>query len=403
MNEIDKAIDWLKSSPMQRMSLGSRELFHSDFLAWLFETYPAALKPVFGIELTNCVAEREKYNLDLVIRESKQADPVIIIENKVKNYPDKLQLNRYAQKFLKVNKRVLLTLMEPSFNPKNLKLPWEIIRYCELSKALKKWATSTNIASNHSQYIFDYIALTGNLSIVAREYFDSVQIEKSDFWFRDDQANHLMEIGFTQSYRKLQAQTFLSAMVKRVQRFAKDKGLLFTFCDEDMPEGSPDYVIVRWDLFNNTPCATFVPKLGSGHNDTGFEIQLQGTQYRRLTYSNVYRDFVGVRRTEEEAYNRLWSAIDKNGGRRWLIDRELKKDKRGKYFLVGGARRSTSMRGNLCQYKPNVVYQYINISADGMEDTLALSDLPSEICNDLGLAFSLLKEKMGVATSKTEQ
>ena len=39
-HELDQIIDGLKQSPLFQLSLASKELFHSNFLAWLCVTYP---------------------------------------------------------------------------------------------------------------------------------------------------------------------------------------------------------------------------------------------------------------------------------------------------------------------------------------------------------------------------
>ncbi|MEJ2017316.1 MAG: hypothetical protein P8X51_03185, partial [Maritimibacter sp.] len=163
MNDLDGAVDWLKTSPMQRMSLGSRELFHSDFLSWLFETYPTALGPVFGLHLNGCKVEREKQNLDLVVRETHTSPPVLIIENKMKSYPDREQLERYNAKFPETKKRVLLTLVAPTFDMPDW---WETLLYRELADQLRGWFSGANVAAEHRQYVEDYVALIGHLSTV---------------------------------------------------------------------------------------------------------------------------------------------------------------------------------------------------------------------------------------------
>jgi hypothetical protein len=48
IREITNIIDTLKKSPLFNLSLTSRELFHSNFLAWLAETYPREVGQVFS-------------------------------------------------------------------------------------------------------------------------------------------------------------------------------------------------------------------------------------------------------------------------------------------------------------------------------------------------------------------
>jgi hypothetical protein len=64
----------LSRNPLRHLSLGSKELFHSNFLAWLAETYPEHLAAAFeqligtGDPGTRPVVERENHHLDLVLR-----------------------------------------------------------------------------------------------------------------------------------------------------------------------------------------------------------------------------------------------------------------------------------------------------------------------------------------------
>src|SRR5690606_11692082 len=86
-------IESLQSSALFRLSLSSKELFHSNFLAWLFEMYPKASGHALSPYIKNknvSIKEkegvkREKRNRDLTIHFDN--GEVLIIENKVKSLP----------------------------------------------------------------------------------------------------------------------------------------------------------------------------------------------------------------------------------------------------------------------------------------------------------------------------
>lgn len=61
----------LKQDPMFAMSLGSKELFHSNLLGWFIENYPAVAEGVTGASGPVAVA-REKQNTDLLIRSDER-------------------------------------------------------------------------------------------------------------------------------------------------------------------------------------------------------------------------------------------------------------------------------------------------------------------------------------------
>jgi hypothetical protein len=84
---LAQIIEALKASPLFSLSLSSKELFHSNFLAWLCETYPV----IVGRLLSECLtrrpttavvvkALREWKNLDLVL---EYPGGELVIENKV--------------------------------------------------------------------------------------------------------------------------------------------------------------------------------------------------------------------------------------------------------------------------------------------------------------------------------
>lgn len=94
----------LNAEPLARIMFGQRELFHTNLLAWFFETLPEiadrVLLPitVSGDETSRTV-ERERENLDLVFRWPGRAP--LVIENKVFSLPALKQLDQYAQKVAK--------------------------------------------------------------------------------------------------------------------------------------------------------------------------------------------------------------------------------------------------------------------------------------------------------------
>ena len=93
-------IDVLRDSLIYQMSLGSKELYHSNVWAWLFENCPDFLY-AFGLaEYVHRIKaiKREEGNRDITLyldsAEWKKAS-FIIIENKLKSIPNKEQLERY--------------------------------------------------------------------------------------------------------------------------------------------------------------------------------------------------------------------------------------------------------------------------------------------------------------------
>ena len=110
---IISELEGLHQNPMFRISLGSKELFHSNFLAFLWDCDKQAFlnmiyhllpegKKINVSELLKkegLTIYREKENLDLCIchTENNKECIDIIIENKVKSIPYIEQLDEYRQ------------------------------------------------------------------------------------------------------------------------------------------------------------------------------------------------------------------------------------------------------------------------------------------------------------------
>ena len=133
--ELKKKIE---KSPMFQLSLGSKELFHTNFLYWLWKAEPKAFWRImgsFGIKTDDkgsLVVKREWEHLDLSIvhetvkkkkgKDVKIVDNIVaVIENKVKSIPRIKQLDNYNKEIEKVNKdneckKILLALIDPGFD-----------------------------------------------------------------------------------------------------------------------------------------------------------------------------------------------------------------------------------------------------------------------------------------------
>ena len=133
--ELKKKIE---KSPMFQLSLGSKELFHTNFLYWLSKAEPNAFWRImskFGIKTDDkgsLAVKREWEHFDLSIvhetvkkkkgKDVKIVDNIVaVIENKVKSIPRIKQLEEYNDKIETVNKdneckKILLALIDPGFD-----------------------------------------------------------------------------------------------------------------------------------------------------------------------------------------------------------------------------------------------------------------------------------------------
>lgn len=134
-----KAIEYLKSSPMFNLSLSSKELFHSNFLYWIYITNKGVFKELMkelGASTNDWgqdedwEVKREYLNFDLSIvsNNQKKEKLFLVIENKVKSIPTAYQLEKYNDKIEKKKhkdvKKILLSLTKPCENCKKVN-GWE--------------------------------------------------------------------------------------------------------------------------------------------------------------------------------------------------------------------------------------------------------------------------------------
>ena len=227
----------LRINPMFRLSMSSLELFHSNFLEWLFDLDHEAFLKCFGLTVSNSATytiERE-YHLgttpvngknkqwvtDIAVFEKaddqnekkkkaaktdKNKKLILIIENKIKSTPSKGQLenqSKESDKKAKGCKKVLLSLFAYSGARHNF-IPF---LYKDLIGEIR-----TNYAS-HSQfvpYIKDYCDMLERLQLiidadsVVQDAFGKNSTKTKFFTFHKDSPN-LETCGIMDAFRKYQA------------------------------------------------------------------------------------------------------------------------------------------------------------------------------------------------------
>ena len=194
LNDIKKE---LNASPMYNLSLSSKELFHSNFLAWLgnnMETRPffvAVINELAGIVLDSngdWKVAREDKNFDLCIREEKTNekgkkynDYLLVIENKVKSIPRKSQLDEYVNKIkiLRGNKEntndtkyLLLTLVEKFPHKDDINKEnggdWQIKTYNDLANIMDMDKNKSLVKDSYFKLLLnDYKVFIENMNALA--------------------------------------------------------------------------------------------------------------------------------------------------------------------------------------------------------------------------------------------
>jgi hypothetical protein len=154
---VRTAVDELAASPLHHMSLGSKELFHSNMLGWMAEQFPEfateVLRPCLNIrtEQQRLDVWREWRNLDVVLL--LPGHEPVVIESKMFALPDAAQLARYTGKLataisngeLDSPTAVLLSLTDPLWpdatlecTTAGLRLDWQRLPYKTLAHRMRE-------------------------------------------------------------------------------------------------------------------------------------------------------------------------------------------------------------------------------------------------------------------------
>jgi hypothetical protein len=222
----EQTISKLKKLPLFNMSLSSKELFHSNFIAWMVEEYPKEMSELF----TNLLEKNIEINLDtekrgLVDREQRNKDLTIslengkkiIIENKVKSLPDYDQLKKYSTD----NKNtyyIILSLIKPAwlndnnkkFKIENTNIEWLFINYKRLSEELDRLGIE-------NLYVKDYIKFISLLS----NFPNMISFKKTDKFEPIKYYEKFKEIRLHDIYQKL----YFSLLLVELKKFLKDKNI----------------------------------------------------------------------------------------------------------------------------------------------------------------------------------
>jgi hypothetical protein len=215
---VEQAIESLDSSPLFNLSLASKELFHSNILAWLCEQYPNEVGGIFAKFLQRpqdsyspLKVYREKNHIDLWIKYPGGEE--LLIENKVKSIPSMSQLTEYSALKGDLSQRsfLLLSLVHPQFllpGERIIQLEngvhWHYLNYGELVAELNRVLPQIEIANQYyGMLLRDYINFVLNLHVIQYCLAIDWEHEESDFFFDKDDMRLLRKIRIHDVFDKL--------------------------------------------------------------------------------------------------------------------------------------------------------------------------------------------------------
>lgn len=348
LDRIAELCDHLRREPVFQMSLHSKELFHSNMLAWFCETYPDAARQAFGgwvprAETTAHQIQREHKNLDLVIQIPGLER--IVIENKVFSPPDEAQLNRYSEtraKDLQSSTLLLLSLGRPSWNGGTFTdssgRVWKYVSYRDLAKAMDDAVVS--IPGFDGDLLRHYVSFISHLSDLADEI--STRSSADAVFLHSSEAKILHEVRISDAVSKLRARSSIATIRERM-----------------MPLFDGARVEFKTDFSNGTPLLDGYVWLDNGDR-VGW--QYQGKQWRLAVWSAAH-----VGKADDLTKRRIDYVADRYA--EWfdftpipnLIRRQVNKIPKNE------------AKGTFNSFKPEFVYRYRDIANLKMSELEILS------------------------------
>lgn len=265
---VDILPNELQQNPMYRLSMSSLELFHSNFLEWLFDIDHAAFLTCFGLEVNNSstytiereyhlgTKEEKEWVTDIAV--FKNGKMILIIENKIKSTPSKGQLKYQSELAGEDCKKVLLSLFKYS----GALHYFDSVLYEKLFTEIR-----TNYAS-HSQfdpYIQDYCKMLERLQYVIDK--DSlVENWRSGYYTAHMFSKKLEIYDMMDAFRKYQAASLVNEFENRFIITNPTTGM--SLCNKT---GLP--MTCEHSLNHKRACATIAYELNHGTLCVGVQVE----------------------------------------------------------------------------------------------------------------------------------
>jgi hypothetical protein len=307
---IGADIKTLRSSPLFQLSLGSKELFHSNFLAWLFETYPEES----GRALSRFIKDDTgNVAIDRVLREQKNRDLTIyfrngqelVIENKVKSLPYIEQLEMYSDGAEANQNFLLLSLMSPPFSVEGVvkagRAVWNTLTYSDLPTVIKQIGSGvTN--EYHRAILSDYISFASSLGGIFASNSYSENDLFADFHSpsKGSAFEQLQPLRMGDIYQKLRYESLASRIYEVLANVYPGLVVLSDTRDGEREVG---HMYVSHGMSNSQGMVTVSYLVAKGLYLT---VQIQGGSYRQMVqgYAGYGKASRGV--AERLKSKRLW-------------------------------------------------------------------------------------------------
>lgn len=373
--------EFLSKSLLYQMSLGSKELYHSNVWAWLIENDTSFIKVFFPRfnenEYSVLGVSRECRHRDLIVWLHKNGYPdneqkyYLIIENKIKSLHEYKQLEGYTE-YLWDNQLLLaaFTGIENNLDQDDLYITnentgalWQFRSYCDISDGIRRIATASTseVICQRLQQIYEYCDIVSSIDFLLKSAKKSscgkLSYETHGIALSDER------IRLKDVFIKLKGADFISYIKMH-------RAELEALC----PSGK-GFVLLIEQSFHNLK-ATLDIRFTNRRADTEhyflIGVQIEGMQYR------LCAEMDGKAHSVDNVYESLKDV--------WFDDTF---DYRTNRRVFG---RPTSMRGKYDSYGKgsnaySFVYQYYNLD----ESNNKYQDLLEDIKRDMTKASEIIK------------
>lgn len=215
---LEQLVEELFSSPLLHLSAYSKELFHTNFWLWLAQLNPDAAVRVFIPSFSSSPGEPLQFKTEVRVGKGTRLDmviqsgtvPVMVIENKVKDYPKREQMDRILDHYRSPNPPVFV-LVSLFGLPDECATTWTHVSYRQISERID--AESYGGSPFVTMLIGEYKRFTGLLS----QLYEVLPTTLSyDFFNRENHLlySYLARLRLWEVYQKARASHMISCFKK---------------------------------------------------------------------------------------------------------------------------------------------------------------------------------------------
>ena len=424
---IDDRIKNLEESPIYAMSLGSKELFHSNFWAWLMKRNPYLINVFFDDLIKNVeVIKDDDENIifkigndisvspeELVKREDSHkdiaihfGDEVYVIENKIKTLPYREQLLKYQHSTKRFKNGCYTGLIDPKFNEDYVSFEinkssrtekfehtiWHFLSYEVIASKIKN-----ELLNERSGKFFNVL----EKCIIMQYCCDIANVNtiicnklNDEFEFETDK--ELVEVQLDDVYKKIKSDILKEKILEKL-RFSDGQKITDDFIFRVETAYSNKQPSISFKFVYNNPQSDKVTDIYS------FGIQIQNGGIRRYAETKV-----GKMKKFKGGYDGFFKAFANCG---WF-DKNFENSNvlNLKFFQNNEESKNTGMKPREDKGKnkklksydayKDFVYQYYNIREEEKSD---IGVLAKEIKKNLEYAESICKKSENIFKKFSEE